>query len=73
VDTPEQSVQILKQGGRYAGIAQLKKELPQDLFRHKQITAQKFLFQSNNEQLNEIAELVASLCSRSIAISKERA
>lgn len=59
IDEPEKSCKILRKGGRYAGIAALNKELPEKFFTEKQITATKFLFKSDNIQLNKIFKLIS--------------
>jgi len=58
VETEEKSFKILKKGGRYVGISSLSTPISKKLITQYDVTASKYLFKSNNKQLEEIVTLI---------------
>ena len=58
VEAPEKSFRILKKGGKYVGISSLSSPIPNELLGKYDVTASKFLFTSNSNQLEKIVSLI---------------
>lgn len=58
VETAKQSFKTLKKGGRYLGLSSLSTPISKELIAQYDVSASKFLFQSNSNQLKKIVSLI---------------
>lgn len=60
VETEDKSFKILKKGGKYVGISSLSTPISKKLIAQYDVSASKYLFKSNNVQLEKIVQLIES-------------
>ncbi|MGK0446884.1 MAG: NADPH:quinone reductase-like Zn-dependent oxidoreductase [Polaribacter sp.] len=60
VETEGKSFKILKKGGKYVGISSLSTPISKELIAQYDVSASKYLFKSNNVQLEKIVKLIES-------------
>ncbi|MEE9363712.1 MAG: NADP-dependent oxidoreductase [Cellulophaga sp.] len=60
VETEDKSFKILKKGGKYVGISSLSIPISKKLIAQYDVSASKYLFKSNNVQLEKIVKLIES-------------
>jgi NADPH:quinone reductase-like Zn-dependent oxidoreductase len=60
VETEDKSFKILKKGGKYVGISSLSTPISKKLIAQYDVSASKYLFKSNNVQLEKIVSLIES-------------
>jgi NADPH:quinone reductase-like Zn-dependent oxidoreductase len=60
VETEDKSFKILKKGGKYVGISSLSTPISKKLIAQYDVSASKYLFKSNNVQLEKIVKLIES-------------
>jgi NADPH:quinone reductase-like Zn-dependent oxidoreductase len=60
VETEDKSFKILKKGGKYVGISSLSTPISKKLIAQYDVSASKYLFKSDNVQLEKIVKLIES-------------